>query len=187
MFADKNLIEWRNFYHQIFGITLDDVVVPAKHLGFDRLIVVAKGLTPQQVYNKCTELFKCWKYTDSTLDEVVTQNDRTSDRTYAIWVRNTVEADKEHKNKSANALKQANHNGITLLERLLLELKYYKEVRKHLDMETITLCAGSRDSDGSVPRVLWRSWRSDNERFYVLACSADGCRDDLRSREVVTA
>jgi len=102
--------------------------------------------------------------------------------TYAIWVRDRVEADEEHKNKSAKDLANGNISGETLLERLLHELKYFLETSKHLDLTNITLCSGSRDSDGSVSDVGWRGDR--------LCVDWDGpglAVGILRAREVVAA
>jgi hypothetical protein len=38
-----------------------------------------------------------------------------------------------------------NIRGHYLLERLLYELKYFAETGKHLDIDNLTLCSGSRD------------------------------------------
>lgn len=46
-------------------------------------------------------------------------------------------------------------NGITLRERMLLELEYFERTGNHLDIKGVTLCGGSRYSDGGVPRVDW--------------------------------
>jgi hypothetical protein len=152
----KKLVDWQKFYHDEFGIAMDaaSIRVPERRRGFDRIIVVAGGLTIQQVYDKCESLFPCWKYTDSDLDTVVSRNDRDpKNGTYAVWLRDRVEADEELKNKSANNLKRKGIKGITLLERLLFGLKYFRETGKHLDIINWTLCAGSRHSDGDVPSV----------------------------------
>lgn len=154
----STFLEWQPFYRDLFGIDLDvtDLSVSKKQPGFDRLIVVVPGMTPQKLYGKCKGLFPCWKYTDKSLDEVVIHSDRTAKgKPYAIWVRDRVEADEELKNKSANQLKQEDIPGITLEERLLYEIKYFQETGKHLDIDNVTLCSGSRDDDGFVPRVYW--------------------------------
>ncbi len=63
-----------------------------------------------------------------------------------------VEADPKNANISADNFKG---KGITLRERLLMEEQYFTETGKHLDVENITLCAGSRSADGRVPSVGW--------------------------------
>jgi len=44
-------------------------------------------------------------------------------------------------------------DGITLRERLLMEIQYFAETGKHLDVKGFTFCSDSRHSDGRVPSV----------------------------------
>lgn len=179
--------DWQNFYRDVFGVKVDlsAVSVPARQKGFDRLLVVAQGMTPQRLYEKCAELFPCWRHTDESLDEIVHSDRTAKDGAYAVWFRDRVEADQELKNLSADQLKDQNIPGITLEERLLMELKYFKETGKHSDLKSITLCAGSRYSGysgGLVPDVDWNAgrlrvaWYSPGVAF--------GC---LRSRAAVSS
>ena len=69
--------------------------------------------------------------------------------------KKTVEADSEHKNKSADMLDIEGLSSITLRERLLMEELYFDETREHLDPKAWTICAGSRYPVGYVPYVLW--------------------------------
>ncbi|MDO8590840.1 MAG: hypothetical protein Q7R65_02580 [bacterium] len=176
--------QWEHFYREVFGITEDcsQVKLPPRKEGFNRLIVVVKGLTHNQVYDTCTKSFRCWRYSDD-LNTSVTKNDRDSNRdgTYAIWVRDAVEADEELKNLSANDIKKQNIKGVTLLERMLHELKYFLETGKHLDIENVTLCTGSRDSGDGVPDAYWC-----DGRFRVYWCHPDDADSGLRARETVT-
>jgi hypothetical protein len=91
------------------------------------------------------------------------------------------EADPENAGKSANDLDQS--KCITLRERLLFELEYFKREGKHLDVNNISLCAGSRHSGGYVPHV---DWSSDRREVFVGWCRPGSCRDYLRSRSVVS-
>ena len=173
---------WELFYREIFSLTVDlsMLKLPPRREGFDRLIVVAEGLTPNQVYATCEKHFPCSSYYKD-LDASVPKNDRVPMETYAIWVRDRVEADEELKNLSADDLVDKKTNGETLLERMLHELKYFLETGKHLDLENWTLCNGSRDSGGRVPDANWYGG------FFRVSWD---CRDHrsprLRSREVVT-
>ena len=180
----KEKRSWQKFYKSFFRIDADfsDVTVP-KRPGPAKdwqLIIVAKGMTPQQLYNKCKELFPCWCWTNENLNEIVESERTTKDGHYAVWVRTRVEADEEFKNLSANDLKKQNHKGITLEERLALELHYFWKTRgKHLDIQNVTLCTGSRYSDGRVPRVDWHDDKLD-VRWYD-----HGYADDARLRSRV--
>lgn len=180
------ITDWQNFYQEVFGMKVDfsKLRISEKRKDFNRLIIVAKGMTPQKLFDKCKELFLSWKWTSKSLDEAVSHSDRTAEKeSYTIWIRDRVEADRELKNLSANALKERKLAGITLEERLLLELKYFKKTKKHLDIQNITLCSGSRSSDGTVPLVRWYS---SFDELYVSWYRPGYAASLLRSREVVS-
>lgn len=180
----KDILDsWAEFYVEAFGIELDitSLKIPERREGFDRLLVIAQGITCEQVCQKCKLSFGAYKYTDSDLDSAVPTNDRTNKNgAYAIWVRERPEADQEWQNHSADQLKEAGIKGITLLERLIYELKYFKETGKHLDINNVTLCSGSRSSRGVVPSVDWHV-----VRLFVHWCYPVYRYDSLRTREVV--
>lgn len=176
------LADWQAFYKDLFSIELDfsNLVVPDYQQGFDRLLVVAQGMTPQRLYDKCKELFPCWKWTKDNLDNIV-QSDRTAkDSHYAVWVRNKEEADEELKSLSANQLKEQKVPCITLEERELYELKFFKETGSHLDRINWTLCSGSFFSGGSVPDAFWCGGFRVDWCYSYYACSL------LRARAVVS-
>jgi len=181
---NTNLEFWVNFYQKHFNITPDfsGLKIPQKPTeGNWRLLVILQGLTKNQVYDVCAKQFSCWRYTED-LDMVVSKNERDpKNGTYAIWVRDTVEADEVHKNKSANMIKDADLATETLLERMIHELVYFSETGEHLDVNNVTLCSGSRYSDGDVPGARW-----DDDGFRVCWDYAAGRLGSLRSREVVS-
>lgn len=158
MDTKSQLNRWQEVYQNWFGIEIDlsSIKIPNPPIGFDRLIVVAKGLTMNQVVEVMRTKFKVSLYVED-LDGNVTKNDRINTDSYAIWVRDRVEADEENKNLSADDCTAKGIKGETLLERLLHELIYFTETGKHLDIKNWTLCSGSRHSDGGVPGVDWSS------------------------------
>ena len=159
----KERKEWEKFYQTHFKdkVDLSQVKIPQKPKGNNwRLIFIKKGLTIEATFQKCKKLFNAWKYTNEPLDEVVTQNTRTPTQHYAIWVKDGQEPDEEYQNQSTQEADPDMKIGITLLERLILEIKYYEENKekrenkeKHLDIKGLTYCAGSRDAYGGVPGV----------------------------------
>ena len=182
--SQKVLRDWERFYKKHFNLAVDlsRVIIPKmpKEEGMWRLLFIAEGLTNNKVFDACKRKFPCYKYTED-LDARVPKNDRDpKNGTYAIWVRNTVEADEIYKSKSANNLANENIKGITLLERDVYELKYFIETGEHLDINRWTFCLGSRDSDGHLPIVRWcggefeMSWHNAGHSDHVL-----------RSREVI--
>jgi len=173
-------LEWQRFCEEVFGIKTDfsELVLPEKQEGFNWLLVMLEGMTANRIFDKCKERFQSWRYTDdfNTISSV-----RKTDKTYAIWLRDRVEADEENKALSANKCQELGINGITLEERMLLELWYHWKTGKHLDINNVTLCTGSRDSDGDVPSVDWH-----DGSMGVDYCSPDDADDVLRARSAVS-
>lgn len=182
--VQQQLKEWKDVYKKYFSLELGEVQVSGQPSGFDRLIVAHGDLAREErplnwVYSVCAKHFTCWRYTQD-LDKSVTKNDREAkDGTYAIWVRDRVEADEENKNLSAKSLAEQKILGQTLLERLLHELKFWEETRKHLDVQNWTLCSGSRRSDGGVPGVVFGGLE-----VFVYCCDPDGSGEVIRARSV---
>jgi len=177
------ITDWQNFYREVFGLEVDfsGLKIPKSRKGFDRLLILAQGMTPQRLYDKCKELFPISKWTEKNLDEIVTSDRTAQNGAYAIWVRDRVEADKELKNLSANDLREKKVDGITLEERLVFGLKYFKETGRHLDKENVTLCSGSRYSHGYLPCVNFNVGKGS-----VYYCAPDYYNDKLRSRSAVS-
>jgi len=177
-----SLSDWQVFYSEVFGIQADfsTLKVPERHEGFDRLIVVAGGMTPENIFQKCQKLFLCAKGTGQSLDDIIRSQRSSKEGAYAIWVRDTLEADRDLKKLSANDLEAQGITGITLEERLLYELKFFKETVQHLDRDSVTLCSGSRWIPAGVPSVSWSAYQLAIDRYGV---DSGGAR--LRARRVV--
>lgn len=174
---------WQKFYEKVFGEDVDfsNVSIPKKPGENWWLIILAKGMTLEKLFQKCREKFGVWKWTEDNLDKIVISDRTSKDGHYAIWVRANIEADEEFKNLSANQLKKQSHKGITLEERLVLELFYFWKTKKHLDIQNWTLCSGSRCADGRVPNVHW-----DGDKMRVSRYDSDDVRDYLRARQAVS-
>lgn len=177
--------DWESFYKTNFNLIMDfsDVRIP-KCPGSDwRLIVIAQGLMPELVFQVSRKIFgKAWKYCDASLDEVIVKNERDPrNGSYAIWVRDGQEADEIHKNRSANQVESEKLFTETCLEREVHGVKYFRETGKHLDVETITLCSGSRYDDGRVPYVGWSGF---SDELHVGRYSPDDAHGRLRARGV---
>lgn len=132
-------------------------------------------LKTSEILAQMREKFDVYSYyDDKQLDKDFPKPKKPTTR----YFKKTVEADEENKNKSANEIE----NGITLRERLLMELDYFNETGEHLDVKNITLCAGSRYSDGDVPYVRWGpSYRE----VCVCWCSPAYRSDGIRARTAV--
>jgi hypothetical protein len=179
--------KWERFYQDVIGMKVSfyNLIIPFKPEGDYWLIVVAQGIT----YNKKPILIGLQKLFEfdihpQPLSKVIdmSKEQRTADNgPYAIWVRATVEADYCNVNKSADDLKGTSQ--ITLIERFLLEGIFCYTTGEHLDFRNWTLCAGSRNLDGNVPRVSWfdgarelRVFSYDrNDRFHHLRSRSVHC------------
>ena len=134
-------------------------------------------MTPRYLFGECEKLFQIWIYDESSLDRI--KSEREGD--YTVYFKNVQEADEENKNLSADDCKEKEIKGITLEERLLLEIEYFKKTGNHLDINNWTLCSGSRRSDGNVP---YMHFDSDNQTVHVYWYYSDHPCDDLRARSV---
>ena len=171
---------WASYGFVINPTTLTIPVVPAG-FGPIRLIVIPQGLTIQRAWEIAKSLFPCYNYIRGNLDEAIPTNDRVAYKGYVVAFRDRPEADEEFKNISANDLKARNHKGITALEAIVDEIGFYKKTDGHRDIQNVTLCTGSRYSDGCVPGSYWNV-----DEFQLYWYSADYRYDNLRSRQAVS-
>ncbi len=177
----EKIKDWQDFYREVFQMETDfsHIKIPKKQEGFEKLLIMAPGLDAQKIFAKCKEFFATFDPDLSTIKDL----ERETDSAYAIWVRDNVEADEENKNLSADKIKEMGMATQTLRERLLQELEYFKKTGAHLDTQKVTLCAGSRYPDSSVPVVRWYSGIS---RLNVVWNSSVHMGDGLRARQVVS-
>jgi hypothetical protein len=178
-----DLYTWQTFYQEIWGIKKDfsDLKIPDYKDGFNWLIVMLGGMTSEKIVQKMREHMEVRVIDGERFKKV--ESIRTTDKDYAILVRDRVEADEELKHLSADDLKANGTNCITLEERLMLEFFYWWRTKKHLDITNFTLCAGSRYSDGSVPCVYWNPGYGG---VCVSWCYGDDRYGTLRSRQAVS-
>ena len=153
---DEARADWQAFYKEHFGLHVDfnRVMIPACPGEGWRLIFIPKGMTMNKAFAQCKKLFATWQYADD-LDKAIPTNARVASDHYAVWVRDGIEPDAEHLGKSTKAVDPDMKIGSTLLERIILEVKYFSETGNHLDIKGVTLCSGSRNSEGGVPLAHW--------------------------------
>jgi hypothetical protein len=178
---------WEAFYAKFFGIEIDlsSVPVPEKKAGFDRLIVIARGICLNRVWNahKGREI-QTWQWWSGPIEKVMQKSERGIVKSsYAFWVRNGQEGDAEMMNLSAEMIAESADKieVETILERLVHGLKYFDETGQHLDVKSVTLCARSRFADGDVPSV----YRDYDGRVCVNGYNPSGRDSCLRARQAV--
>ena len=137
-------------------VDLSSLWIPLYRPGFNWVVVIARGLTLNRSFQVCREQFKVHSSWGNDPDGKIVENDRTSEgRSYAIRIHSNREPDEGLNGFSARGLQSQGTACITLLERLVAGLSYFKETNEHLDTAGTTLCSGSRASDGNVPNVRW--------------------------------
>ena len=175
---------WIELWRKQVGIKNPDFtgITPfVAHPGYRPLIMPKhERITAQRLYDICRERFKCWKYTNNSLDNVVVMNARDPRKgSYVAWFRDRVEADEELSNLSAIELEKRKIPGITLLEREVMEYDYFNRTNGHLDINNMTICPGSRYLCGDLPRVRW-----DGKKFFIHWFFTDRASPILRSRQL---
>lgn len=111
----------------------------------------------------CKDKFSVWShFSDEELDKQFPIPEVLTEREF----QDSIEPDKETLGMSVQetldkGIKQ--EDGISLRERIIMELEYFERTGKHLDIIGITFCSGSRDSDGDVPRA----YLINNSKFEV--------------------
>lgn len=175
---EKIYQKWFNLKKDFSAIKVPENYDPEKHFA----VIVSQELTMREIVAVMRKRFNVWLFSND-LDGLV-QDDRTAkDGSYIILFNKNIEADEEFKNLSANQLKETSHKGITLMERLLLEVLYFDKTKEHLDINNWTLCSSSRYSDGGIPYVRWGS---SNSGLNVHWSCSDYVSGYLRSRVVVS-
>ena len=181
---DNIVIDWKKVYETL-GLLKVDFNTDGLNDPNYWVVPVFKGVTPNKVVQALRDLgVNVYLYVDD-LDKGVPTNDRdpAKDGDYRVKFLKTIEADPELKDKSAETLAKDKVKGITLLERLLLELGYFLATGNHLDVENVTLCSGSRNSVGDVPSV---DWRADGRGVCVYWCGPSDSVASIRARAVVS-
>jgi len=179
----EELILWQQFDQKFFPDvnvgSYTSLRIPAPIPGFDWPIVNACGITANMLIARMKKEFSVYTYTDD-LGSVRSDREPVS-LSYVVLVRDRVEADEELKGKSANVIAEEAIPSIVLPERLRLEFFHWWKTGKHLDVQNVTLCTGSRYRDGRVPYVYGGGGRL-SVGWDDPSCS----RDDLRARAVVS-
>lgn len=174
------LKSWERLYDKFFGmkVNLSRLVIPARREGFNRLLVIAQGLTPTGILEKMLgngmRVFR--KFNLSELKSV-----RNPDTHYVLWVRDSVESDENLVGISAHNLRAMSVSTITLVEEMVFECRFFHDTGNHLNVRSVTLCGGSHMLDGKVPGVVLE--HGSMTMLSLFDPSEDG--PSLRAREVV--
>ncbi len=148
------------------------------------LIKERPDLKTSEIMKLMKKKFNVWSYYDNEqLDKDFPAPKEATEREFL----DMPEPDADTLGLSVKQAERAgNVNGITLRERLLFELAYFEKHGEHPDKIGVTLCGGSRYSDGFVPSVCWGL---DDQEVFVdwcrvdYSCAAGGLRSEAVSLE----
>ena len=182
------LADWERYFWKIHGLRTDfaGVRIPeADDKDVPWFICRPENFFAERAFSGGKKLYPKWKHKDKSLDldDVLDLSFGRDGQTYhyIVRVRANWEADEDMANISANGIVGKGFDTICLTERLLLGDFLFWKYERHLDIKNITLCAGSRYSDGDVPDVDW-----DNGRLRVGWSYPDEADPDFRSRQTVS-
>lgn len=124
----------------------------------------------------CRKEFEVYSYlSNDQLDTQFPPPKLSTSRTF----NDTQEPDEDLQNMSYDDVKKKNIEFMTIRERIIFELEYYKRTGEHPDEKNITLTS-SLDEDGGVLRSCWIDYR-----FCVLAYDQHSAYPFIRARRVV--
>ena len=138
--------EWRKFYREMFRMDGDfsRVVIPKDSGGYDWESMVAQNITIYEIIRMCRRRFQFFVGID--LGGII--HERNPEQNYAVRIMPRWDATEIEKEKGLG------QKYITLIERLIFELKLCDRIGSPLDRNAYTTCLGSLDKDGNSPRVL---------------------------------
>lgn len=141
--------EWEEFYRAVLQIEVDltSLPVPRPRSDSSVLLVAVPNVSLSQLLAACRGRFPVRDWEDVIqLVAKIGAHDRVAiDRPYAVWLRR---GGVDYPDVPAARLLARGVRGITLPERVLLELRHYVAYRSHLDERSATLCTGTRIGAG---------------------------------------
>lgn len=168
-------IFWKKFYRKYFGIDVDTSII--SNIKYRWVVFIPKDLTVKDVWNVLP--FHKHLFLADSVNSIGLKNKRETKKDYIFSVRNNIEASDELRFNSIDDL--IDHESMTLLERLILELSHFEKTGNHLDIKSNTLCLGSVGSNGYFPCLTWGKHLKRLDIWWVDVLDLD---NKTRSREV---
>jgi hypothetical protein len=147
--------DWSNFYRDYFKFfTKHDFGYLKDAEDGERHLIVHERLNLELLVSVMSQHFPV---NFNINKDIFSRNARSPFSSYSIVISDGHEADARCLNLSVNDLWYEKLIGLTLMERLLLELKHYAETGQHLDCKVATICSGSWTKEAEFPTVAWDS------------------------------
>lgn len=190
------IADWTAFYGRYFGMKADfsGIAIPKEVDGFNRLVVVAKGICLSRILNAYSKHeIPIWPWWSGSLpwhgglfgNEVHGPDCESVTESYAFLCRDEKEADEDAdmKNLSIELLAARRISVESLTERLLHGLKFFDETNWHMDEYSATLCVNFRHAFIAA-KV---DYRSDDGYVYIGECLARDSEPVLCARRTIRA
>ena len=175
------LSEWSEIYQKYFSMPTDftKLVLPRHLQNANRLVVVAKGLTTRDVIDVCSKLFPVEYHPlgefGDDLNHMLVDDTRPSGD-YGFRMADVAEAELPPNDSGSTS---SSGKRITILERMLAELKYWHETGgEHLDQERVTCCYGTTHREQKENSVVCTRegkvqvfWQATEYTHALLRCS----------------
>ncbi|HNW96686.1 MAG TPA: hypothetical protein PLQ44_01005 [Candidatus Paceibacterota bacterium] len=183
---------WEIFYLSHFSLSLDlsNLVIPeCPGVGW-RLLVIARDVTLDFILHECRNTFNVQTPNFEFLPDLVISERRNKNFiSYAVWVKD-IENSNEDKNLARFCAADIEAKGLateTLEERLIHEFVFFKEKGRHLDVSSITLCAGSRRRgvQSSLQDVWSVHWNKEKEQLEIGLFGPHRVDGNLCARRVI--
>src|ERR1035438_2195441 len=121
---------WRGIYTQDgFELPSDEdlfMILPKPNYGFGWMTIEPRGMTISVALKLCKRGFsKCFAHYRDLESEMRKSEQGETQEISLAWFRNCSEADQDRTNLSADDLERNGVKGITVLERLLLEVFFF--------------------------------------------------------------
>jgi hypothetical protein len=165
---DDQIKDWTRFYADVFGRKIDTtgLIIPNETTELNGLVIIPKDMSIQEAWNAYEKEGILTRYDNQgefgldNLDEITQgHNDREPTESYALRIADAAESDKKPEDSDNGHNVTTTEPRMTLLERLLFGLKYYRNTGEHLDTETVTCCFGTTNLQGQRPVVAYRNGR----------------------------
>lgn len=182
----NEIIAWENIYAKLGvkrdfnSINIPDFFDPNLHFPVIISDVPFSNIT--DFFKK--EKFEVWEAFEQPESDI---RHPKKDGDYILILKKLKEArhDRKLRGLSINSLCNQKHKGITIRERLMLEIFYYLETGKNLDETGSTLCYGSIHFCSSTPSVFTREGLFLKKAVMCRGVEPNEVSDNMASREVL--
>ena len=153
------LSDWNAFYLRHFNLEFEAEAlhIPGRPAEMSRLVVMVHGITLTQIILVCVKnRIMRLPFDFHEVETLPAAHERTTRRTtYAVWVGADDEGvSRRFAGLSSDDVAARGIKGVTLPERMMLQLKHFAATGQQFSQDFATVCSGSREMSCGVPILL---------------------------------